>query len=54
LTRREAVERYEKDIVPDRLKELEELRGKILVCYCAPHQCHGDILVKWLTWLSKS
>lgn len=48
LTRREAVERYEKDIVPDRLKELEELRGKILVCFCHPLPCHGDILIKWL------
>ena len=50
LTRREAVERYEKDILEDgRVEELEELRGKILVCSCAPHQCHGDILVKWLS-----
>ncbi len=50
LTRREAVERYEKDILEDgRVEELEELRGKILVCSCAPHQCHGDVLVKWLT-----
>ncbi len=48
LTRREAIERYEKEIVPDRLKELEELRGKILVCCCAPLPCHGDVLVKWL------
>jgi hypothetical protein len=50
LSRREAVERYEKDILEDgRVEELEELRGKILVCSCAPLQCHGDILVKWLT-----
>jgi hypothetical protein len=50
LTRREAVERYEKDILEDgRVEELEELRGKTLVCSCAPLQCHGDILVKWLT-----
>jgi len=48
LTRREAIERYEKDIVPSRLKELEELRGKFLVCHCAPLACHGDVLVKWL------
>ncbi len=48
LTRREAIERYEEDIVPDRLKELEELRGKTLVCHCAPLPCHGDVLIKWL------
>jgi len=49
LTRKEAIARYEDDIVPTRLKELEEeLSGKILVCHCAPLPCHGDVLVKWL------
>lgn len=24
----------------------EELRGKSLVCWCAPRACHGDILMK--------
>ena len=24
----------------------EELRGKVLGCWCAPKACHGDILVK--------
>lgn len=24
----------------------EELRGKDLVCFCAPRPCHGDILLK--------
>jgi hypothetical protein len=24
----------------------EELRGKDLVCYCAPKPCHGDILLQ--------
>lgn len=25
--------------------QLEELRGKDLVCCCAPAPCHGDILI---------
>ena len=25
-------------------EELRELKGKDLVCYCAPLQCHGDVL----------
>jgi len=49
ITRLEAIRRYEKDLLAgDRLKELEELRGKILVCHCAPLPCHGDVLIKWL------
>jgi Domain of unknown function (DUF4326) len=25
---------------------LPELRGKTLVCWCAPLPCHGDVLVE--------
>ena len=25
---------------------LDELRNKMLGCWCAPHECHGDILAK--------
>lgn len=24
----------------------KELSGKDLVCFCAPHACHGDVLIK--------
>lgn len=24
----------------------EELRGKDLVCFCAPKRCHGDVLLR--------
>ena len=27
---------------------VEQLQGKILVCYCKPKACHGDILVEYL------
>jgi len=31
---------------PDLLRDLHELEGKNLVCYCAPLGCHGDTLLK--------
>jgi len=33
---------------PELLKQLDELRGKDLVCFCAPNACHGDVLIKIL------
>jgi len=49
LTRREAIERYEADLLDSALMDdLHELEGKFLVCHCAPLPCHGDILVKCL------
>lgn len=29
---------------PELMKALPELRGKTLVCWCAPQMCHGDVL----------
>jgi hypothetical protein len=29
---------------------LPELRGKQLLCFCAPQACHGHVLVKALEW----
>jgi len=31
---------------PELLKQLGELRGKDLVCFCAPNACHGDVIIK--------
>lgn len=28
--------------------DIEELRGKDLVCWCAPEPCHGDVLMEIL------
>lgn len=28
------------------LRALDELRGKDLVCFCAPRPCHGDLLLR--------
>jgi hypothetical protein len=46
--REESIEKYEEWIrqQPELLKDLHELKGKRLGCYCRPHKCHGDILVE--------
>jgi hypothetical protein len=33
---------------PDLLASLDELRGKVLGCWCAPQACHGDVLLRLL------
>lgn len=47
-TRFEAIEAYGKWITEGDgrhlLKDLHELKGKILGCWCKPQSCHGDIL----------
>lgn len=47
-TREKAIARYEEYILnkPELLKDLHELKGKTLGCYCKPKACHGDILIK--------
>ena len=30
----------------DLLRALDELRGRDLVCFCAPLACHGDLLLR--------
>ena len=29
------------------LEALPELFGKVVACWCAPHACHGDVLVEY-------
>lgn len=31
---------------PNLLKRLDDLRGRSLVCFCAPKPCHGDLLLR--------
>jgi hypothetical protein len=31
---------------PELMGALHELRGKNLVCWCAPKACHGDVLLR--------
>ena len=48
-TREESLRLFEKWIrnKPELLKDIGELRGKILGCWCEEsEECHGDILIK--------
>lgn len=53
-TRGEAVARFEAALKakiardPDALSRLRAaLKGHDLVCWCAPHACHGDVLLRY-------
>lgn len=45
-TREQVIELYRKYILgkPELLKQLPELAGKRLICFCSPQACHGDVL----------
>jgi len=47
-TREEAIDAYKTWITSGEgqhlLKDLHELKGKVLGCWCHPQRCHGDIL----------
>lgn len=47
-SRSEVIAKYEEYILgkPELLAHLHELKGKDLVCFCAPQACHGDVLIK--------
>ena len=38
---------------PQLLKDLHELRGKTLGCFCKPKRCHGDVLVELVNGLGE-
>jgi len=45
-SRARAIELYRQRLLHTDLRhDLEELRGKDLVCCCAPKPCHGDVLI---------
>lgn len=50
----EAIQKYEDYILdtPELLKDLPELKDKILGCWCKPGPCHGDILVNLIKMLN--
>lgn len=47
-SRAEVVAKYRAWIVaqPALMAVLDELRGRDLVCWCAPLACHGDVLIE--------
>lgn len=46
--REEAINKYREWIVTQKhlMNSLDEIRGKILGCWCKPKACHGDVLVE--------
>lgn len=51
-TRDQCIQKFSEYVVKFNEKEMEDflrpLRGKDLICFCAPNRCHGDILLKLL------
>lgn len=47
-SRQEAIDKYREWILtqPELLKDLQELKGKVLGCWCKPKECHGDVLIE--------
>ena len=47
-TREKVIKKYRNHLAhnPNLLFHLDELRGKDLVCWCAPEPCHADFLLE--------
>jgi len=47
-TRKEVIIKYLKWLKnqPELIAALPELKGKVLGCWCAPKECHGDMLAR--------
>jgi len=46
-TREEVIAKYERHLCDSGLiNQTHELRGRDLVCWCAPEPCHGDLLLR--------
>lgn len=47
-SRKQVIEKYKKWILSQKklLRDLHELKGKRLGCFCHPKPCHGDVLVE--------
>lgn len=48
----EVIKKYKEYILKSEvLKDIEELRDKVLGCFCNPLPCHGDVLIELLEGL---
>lgn len=47
-TRKEVVDKYRQWILtqPHLINSLDELKNKILGCWCSPNECHRDVLIE--------
>lgn len=54
--RLEVIEKYKEYLLnnPILLNEIEELRGKVLGCWCRPKKCHGDVIIELLNNKNKN
>ena len=50
-TREEVIEWYREYFAHKRSlhKRLDEIKGKVLICWCHPEDCHGRVLIDWLS-----
>lgn len=46
-TRDEVCDRFEREVLPT--LDLSPLKGKNLICFCAPQRCHGDSILAALS-----
>ena len=47
MTRQDAVDHFRASVTPEMETEIrQQLRGRDLVCWCAPKPCHADILLE--------
>lgn len=53
--RKEIIDAYEEYLLSNEnlMKDLHELKYKVLGCWCKPKACHGDILKKYVDKLEK-
>jgi len=42
--RDDVCDKFEREVLPT--LDVSALRGKDLVCFCKPHRCHGDSILK--------
>jgi len=46
-TREEVIAKFDRHLYDSGLiSQIHELRGRDLVCWCAPDPCHGDVLLR--------
>ncbi len=48
LDRADVIQLFKTHTLPGLMKQIHLLRGKILVCFCAPQDCHGDCYIEAL------
>lgn len=46
-SREQVIEKYRTSLTPELIdRARRELKGRDLICWCAPAACHGDVLIE--------